>query len=75
MNCKNGITTCQGSNSRLLGKAFKTKLIKEEDKTSNQHLKAIQVTEKSEQYLTNLQLLLPLLIYMSLALSVTWILS
>jgi len=31
------------------------KSIKEEDKTPNQYLKAIQATEKPELYLTNLQ--------------------
>jgi len=37
---RNGVTTCQGGNSRLLDKAFEIKHIKEEGKTPNWHLKA-----------------------------------
>jgi len=35
MDSRNGVTTCQGGNSKLLDKAFEIKHIKKESKTPN----------------------------------------
>ena len=55
MDSRNRVTTCQRSDSGLLDKAFKMKLIKEGGKTSNQYLKSnkqIRNPDMSYQFAT-----------------------
>jgi len=47
MDSRNGVASCKRSNRRLLGKVFKSKPIKREDKSPFQQLKEITQTLKA----------------------------